>query len=720
MLSGVPGPAPTPRRRREQQTEYGRPKLGLRLDSLPLRLGALFVVLLLTAALVVGYLFDRGRAEVMERREQEHLKVHANRAADYLIRQVDRLRRDTLFLAGTPPVQGMRRALAAAGTDPEDGSTEAQWRERLEQIFLAFAKARPEYFQLRLIGAADEGLELVRVERSRGELRIAPPGEYQRKGHRYYFEQAATVPVGELFLSRIDLNREHGRIEPEHRPTLRAVTPVRDPAGDLFGMILVNMDMGILFRHLRANLDESEQLYVVDEEGTFLHHRDREKTFAFDLGHGLGLADMLGEQAARIGDLQPEVGGLLDLGEGADRETAFVVTRSLTRDDPERSLTLMVSKPTSQIEQLAGVMRRESLATMGILLLGAVLIALFLVRHLTRSLRQVTQAADAIAHGNYETPLPPATGNEVGVLVNAFKRMADEVRSRERALAELNRNLEHLVDERTADLNRSRAELDRQQALQRLVLEGINDGVVVADTQGRFLLWNRKASTIIGSGPDDVDPKSWSEHFGVYYSEDGELVPVEELPLTRAIHGESTDDIEVFIRGAEAEGRWISLVGRPLHDQEGKLEGGVVTLMDITERKRLQSRLSEHQRELAKVGRLALMGEVAAMASHQLSQPVAAMSNYAGAAIQLQRFGRLDPERLRDILGHINRLAERAGRALDNLRSLARRREVSPTGVDLNAVAKSCVEVVADRLTRDGVRLECIWPETCRHWGEIR
>lgn len=679
----------------------------LRLDSLSLRLGALFVVLLLTAALAAGYYFDRGRAEAMEHREREHLKLHATRAADYLSRQVDRLRRDTLFLTGTPPVQGLRRSLAAGGTDPVDGSTDTQWRGRLQQIFLAFAQTRPEYFQLRLIGTAEQGRELVRVERYEGELRVAAQAQLQRKAHRYYFEQAAGLPTGELYLSRIDLNREHGSIEPEHISTLRAATPVRGPGGDLFGVVVVNMDMRLLFAYLQEFLGESELLYLVDEDGNFVHHPDREKTFGFELGRSIQVADLLGGQSARIGDLEPEVGGFLDLGEEGDRETAFVVTRSLDGGDASRSLTLVLTTPTELIAHQAGLMRRDSLAVMVALLLGAVSIALFMVRHLTGSLRQVTLAADAIAHGDYEKRLPVVTGNEVGVLVRAFGRMADEVSSRERALAELNRNLERLVDERTADLKQSRAELDRQQALQRLVLEGINDGVIVADTRGQFLLWNRKASAIMGIGPDDVDPSTWSEYCGVYRSEHGELVPAEELPLTRAIRGESTDDIEVFVGKGENGGRWVSLVGRPLHDQDGQLEGGVVTLMDITERKRMQGRLVVHQRELARVGRLALRGEIAAMASHQLSQPLTAISNYAGAATQLQRVGRLDRERLAEILGHINRLAERAGRALENLRSLARRREVSPTGVDLSAVARSCIEVVADRLTHDGIQLEC-------------
>lgn len=672
----------------------------LRLDSLSLRLGALFVVLLLGAALLAGFLFDRGRAEAMEHRELERLKLHAALAADLLDQQLERLRSDTLFLTGTPPVQGIRRAMAAGGTDPIDGSTVAQWRERLQQIFLAFAETRPEYFQLRLIGVADGGHELVRVERDVNGLHVVAPTDYQRKGHRYYFEEAVQLPTGGLYLSRIDLNREHGRIEPDQRPTLRAATPVREPGGGIFGVIVVNLDVGVVFQDLKGHMHESERLYVVDEDENFLQHPDPDKTFGFERGRPFRLSDVLVAPAKNVGDL-------FVLNEGTERETAFAVTRYLDGTDTGRSLTLLLSKPTALIEEQAGAMRRENLAVMGLLLLGAVSIALFMVRHLTGSLRQVTLAADAIAHGDYEKPLPSVSGSEVGVLIRAFRRMSEEVRSRESALAELNRNLERLVDERTRDLERSRAELDRQQALQRLILEGIDDGVIVANTQGRFLFWNRKASAIIGSGPDDVDPSSWSEHYGVYHSEDGALVPVEDLPLIRAIRGEPTDNLDVFIRRREGGGRWISHVGRPLLDPQGKLEGGVITLMDITERKRLQGRLREHQGELARVGRRALMGEIAAMASHQLSQPVAAISNYAGAAIQLQRSGRLDQGRLTEILDHINRLSERAGRALDNLRSLVRRREASPTGVDLNAVTRSCLEVLSDRLTRAGVHPEC-------------
>jgi hypothetical protein len=126
--------------------------------SLSLRLGALFIALLIGAALAVGYLFDRGRAEVLEQRQLEHLRRHAERGADEVERFVERLRADTRFLARTPPVQGIRRALAGGGMDAAGGSSLDQWKRRLTQIFLAFGEARSEYFQLRLIGAAEGGV----------------------------------------------------------------------------------------------------------------------------------------------------------------------------------------------------------------------------------------------------------------------------------------------------------------------------------------------------------------------------------------------------------------------------------------------------------------------------------------------------------------------------------------------------------------------------------
>ncbi len=124
------------------------------------------------------------------------------------------------------------------------------------------------------------------------------------------------------------------------------------------------------------------------------------------------------------------------------------------------------------------------------------------------------------------------------------------------------------------------------------ILESMGDGIVVADEEGRFLLFNPAAERILGIGHTDVAPEGWAETYGVYSVETGELCPSEMMPLTRAIRGEDCNQVELLIcNPARPEGLIISVTGRPLRDAQGNLCGGVVVLRDITERKRTEERL---------------------------------------------------------------------------------------------------------------------------------
>ena len=68
--------------------------------------------------------------------------------------------------------------------------------------------------------------------------------------------------------------------------------------------------------------------------------------------------------------------------------------------------------------------------------------------------------------------------------------------------------------------------------------------------------------------------------------------PSTELPLYKAMQGEITDDVELFIRNQNRpQGAFISVSGRPLYDEAGGLIGGVVTLNDITQLKEIKDEL---------------------------------------------------------------------------------------------------------------------------------
>ena len=122
-----------------------------------------------------------------------------------------------------------------------------------------------------------------------------------------------------------------------------------------------------------------------------------------------------------------------------------------------------------------------------------------------------------------------------------------------------------------------------QDGLLALVLDQVGDGVVVADGNGRFIVFNPAARRMVGQEPADLPPSEWPEHFRVYMPDGVTLFPEGELPLVRAMRGEVVDDVEMVIRrDGDETGVRISVRGRPLRDADGVLQGGVITFRDVT------------------------------------------------------------------------------------------------------------------------------------------
>ncbi len=135
--------------------------------------------------------------------------------------------------------------------------------------------------------------------------------------------------------------------------------------------------------------------------------------------------------------------------------------------------------------------------------------------------------------------------------------------------------------------------LEDQTRFMESVFNSISDGVVVADRSGEFQFVNHSAERMIGVGMKGTRPDQWSEKFGLFFPDGVTPIPTHELPLTRAIQGESSDDVEIFVRNpAVPDGIFMSVNGRPLQDNSWG-EGGVVVLHDVTERMRAEAALTD-------------------------------------------------------------------------------------------------------------------------------
>ncbi len=75
----------------------------------------------------------------------------------------------------------------------------------------------------------------------------------------------------------------------------------------------------------------------------------------------------------------------------------------------------------------------------------------------------------------------------------------------------------------------------------------MGDGVVVADPNARFLVFNPAAQRMLGHGRIDSPPEEWSRRYEIFLPDRVTPYPVEDLPLMRAIRGEATDQAELYI-----------------------------------------------------------------------------------------------------------------------------------------------------------------------------
>ncbi len=141
--------------------------------------------------------------------------------------------------------------------------------------------------------------------------------------------------------------------------------------------------------------------------------------------------------------------------------------------------------------------------------------------------------------------------------------------------------------------------LQQQTNILRMILDKMSEAVIVADEQEKFIVFNAAAERMFGSGATDTTSQQWSQQYGVFLPDQVTLVAAQDLPLIRAIRGEKVDNLEVFVRHAQApDGLWILISARPLIDARGVLKGGVIVCSDITKRKQSEEALRKSEAEL--------------------------------------------------------------------------------------------------------------------------
>ncbi|MCW7536610.1 PAS domain S-box protein [Aquabacterium sp. A7-Y] len=151
----------------------------------------------------------------------------------------------------------------------------------------------------------------------------------------------------------------------------------------------------------------------------------------------------------------------------------------------------------------------------------------------------------------------------------------------------------------------------------------------------------------------------------------------------------------------------------PLVDGQGRHSGWMSAVLDISAQRRAEELSRQQHEKLQATARLATVGEMASLLSHELNQPLAAISSYATGSINMMQEGPLDPATqplIQQAIERIAEQAERAGRVIKSVHDFVRRREHLREAIRADQLIEAVMPLVRLQARKSATRIEILLP----------
>src|ERR1700681_4228561 len=192
---------------RQAQDIEGKARQAVSGISLSTRLALAMVSLVVVTTAVLSLMTYHFITEAAIPRSLDRLATKAMLCATKLETVLNVARQDVMVVQGSTGVIQMGVARAA---NPFEPVSDKPLRDSIAARLLAALVAKPDYSQLRIIGVADGGRELLRVDRRgpNGAPRIVPEAEFVQTGERDYFKRTLGQSKSDVFVSPVQLQKE--------------------------------------------------------------------------------------------------------------------------------------------------------------------------------------------------------------------------------------------------------------------------------------------------------------------------------------------------------------------------------------------------------------------------------------------------------------------------------------------------------------------------------
>ncbi len=288
---------------------------------------------------------------------------------------------------------------------------------------------------------------------------------------------------------------------------------------------------------------------------------------------------------------------------------------------------------------------------------------------------------------------PIVSSRERGMVLGTFAMYYRDSRSpkeEDHRLIEMATNLAGIAIER----KRGEEALKRERDFIAAVLQTAGALVVVLDTEGRIVRFNRACEQASGYRFDEIKGQRVWDFLLVPEEMEGVKAAFEDL-WTKGL----PNTHENFWVRKDGERRRIVWSNTVILNLRGSVEHVIATGLDVTEVKQMQE-------QLRRTERLAELGTLASGMAHEIGTPMNVIQGRAEYLLQ-----RTTEEPIKKGLATIIAQVERITKIMNQLLTFARRRPIERKPMDLKKTIADCLDIVQERLKQHRVEVETSYAE---------
>ncbi|MBI1367138.1 MAG: HAMP domain-containing protein [Planctomycetes bacterium] len=409
------------------------------------------VALAIVPVMIVGGFSITRMRGVLQELVVQRVVFDTESKAQQLQAYLQSIRQDLRFLSQLDIVRELADAAANTGAAP------AALRANVERQLVIFSQGKRAYYQVRYL--TDAGREVVRLDVDGGAPRVVAEPNLQNKGPRYYVQQLLATEPGEIYVSPMDLNIEHGQVEVPHRGVVRLGIRVAGTDGQWRGMLVVNVFADYILS-LIGPLPGSIEAWLLDEEGAYLGGvKTDDPRLSLETRRSLS-ADYAPPEVALILGAQHQA-------QTIRTQLSIVTAASLTVDprEPQQRWILLMLRPRHLLEAPIRFLTVTLGVVIGLVTVTASVVGLFVGWYVVRPITALRRTTRQIAEGDLSRRVHIETGDEIESLADDFNRMAKHLCESRDHLAAWNDKLAQEVTRQTEHLRRLQSGLAQSDKL---------------------------------------------------------------------------------------------------------------------------------------------------------------------------------------------------------------------------------------------------------------